>query len=80
MCEVPQSGRCDSTWDLEIHHDERAFAHGGDHSIRNLRLLCAAHNKLEAEHLRYINERGAAKRPERVFGQRHMAKFAKQRE
>ena len=64
MCEVPQSGRCGSTWDLEIHHDETAFAHGGDHSIRNLRLLCAAHNKLEAE---------------RVFGSLHMERFSKQR-
>ena len=57
--------RCESKWDLEIHHDETPFALGGDHSIRNLRLLCAAHNKLEAE---------------RVFGRRHMEKYLKQRE
>ena len=57
--------RCNSTWDVEIHHDETAFAHGGDHSVNNLRLLCAAHNKLEAE---------------RVFGRKHMEKFVKKRE
>jgi 5-methylcytosine-specific restriction endonuclease McrA len=57
--------RCESKWDLEIHHDETPFAMGGDHSIRNLRLLCAAHNKLEAE---------------RVYGRRHMEKHYQQRE
>jgi 5-methylcytosine-specific restriction endonuclease McrA len=41
--------RCNATWDLEIHHDGTPFAHGGDHSIKNLRLLCAPHNKFEAE-------------------------------
>ena len=41
--------RCNSKWDLEIHHDEVPFARGGNHSINNLKLLCAAHNKLEAE-------------------------------
>ena len=57
--------RCNSSWDLEIHHDVTAFAHGGEHSITNLRLLCAAHNKLEAE---------------RVFGRRHIDKFCKKQE
>jgi hypothetical protein len=65
MCEVPQSGRCNSTWDVEIHHDETAFALGGGHSINNLRLLCAAHNRLDAE---------------RVFGREHMDKYFKKRE
>ena len=57
--------RCNSKWDLEIHHDETPFALGGDHSIRNLRLLCAAHNKLEAE---------------RVFGSKHLEKCVKKLE
>ncbi len=56
---------CDSTWDLEIHHDETPFALGGGHNINNLRLLCAAHNRLEAEQL---------------FGNDHMKKFVKKRE
>ncbi len=57
--------RCNSTWDVEIHHEETVFAHGGDHSIANLKLLCAAHNKLLAE---------------QTFGQNHMNKFARKRE
>ena len=65
MCEVPRSGPCESTWDLEIHHDETPFARGGGHSIKNLRLLCAAHNKLEAE---------------RVFGRDKIRKYARKRE
>jgi 5-methylcytosine-specific restriction endonuclease McrA len=52
--------RCESKWDLEIHHDEVQYARGGSRSIANLRLLCAAHNKLEAE---------------RVYGKNHMEKF-----
>ena len=54
--------RCDSTWDLEIHHDGTAFALGGEHDIKNLKLLCAAHNRLEAE---------------RVFGRDHMQRYGK---
>jgi hypothetical protein len=38
---------------------------GGGHSPGNLRLLCAVHNKLEAE---------------RVYGSRHMKKYYKQQE
>jgi 5-methylcytosine-specific restriction endonuclease McrA len=52
--------RCQSKWDLEIHHDEIPFARGGSHSLANLRLLCSVHNKLEAE---------------RVYGQNHMNKY-----
>jgi 5-methylcytosine-specific restriction endonuclease McrA len=40
--------RCSSTWNLHIDHIV-LFARGGDHSIDNLRLRCAAHNQLEAE-------------------------------
>ncbi len=57
--------RCNSNWDVEIHHDETPFALGGGHNINNLRLLCAAHNKLAAE---------------QVFGRKHMDKFYKKRE
>ena len=51
--------RCNSTWDLEIHHDGIPFGKGGSHSTRNLKLLCAAHNRLEAERVygkKYINK------------------------
>ena len=41
------------------------FAMGGGHSLRNLKLLCAVHNKLDAE---------------RVYGRRHMKKYFKQQE
>jgi len=41
--------RCNSKWDMEIHHSGVPYARGGSHSINNLKLLCAAHNKLEAE-------------------------------
>jgi 5-methylcytosine-specific restriction endonuclease McrA len=57
--------RCDATWDLEIHHDEIPYARGGDHSINNLKLLCAAHNKLEAE---------------KIFGRENQNKFKRKRE
>jgi 5-methylcytosine-specific restriction endonuclease McrA len=40
--------RCNSSWNLEIDHII-PYAKGGNHSIDNLRLLCAKHNNLEAE-------------------------------
>jgi 5-methylcytosine-specific restriction endonuclease McrA len=40
--------RCNSTWNLQIDH-VKPYAEGGDHSIGNLRLLCAGHNQYEAE-------------------------------
>jgi len=40
--------RCGSTWNLHIDHIQ-PYARGGNHSIDNLRLRCAAHNQLEAE-------------------------------
>jgi len=44
----PDGVRCNSTWNLHIDHII-PYARGGDHSISNLRLLCAKHNHLEAE-------------------------------
>jgi 5-methylcytosine-specific restriction endonuclease McrA len=41
--------RCNSQWDLEIHHDGTPFGRGGRHAINYLKLLCSVHNKLEAE-------------------------------
>ncbi len=41
--------RCNSKWDLEVHHDKTPFALGGDNSSANLKLVCAAHNRLESE-------------------------------
>lgn len=56
----PSGKRCNSTWDPEIHHSEVPYARGGSNSIHNLKLLCAAHNKLESE---------------RVYGKDHVKKF-----
>jgi 5-methylcytosine-specific restriction endonuclease McrA len=44
----PGGTKCNSTWNLQIDHI-KPFAKGGDHSMGNLRLLCARHNKFEAE-------------------------------
>ena len=44
----PDGVKCNSTWNLQIDHIV-PFAKGGDHSLSNLRLLCAKHNRLEAE-------------------------------
>ena len=52
--------RCNSNWDLEIHHSEVPYARGGSNTINNLKLLCAVHNKLESE---------------RVYGQDHVKKY-----
>ncbi len=51
--------RCYSDWNLEIDHIV-PFAKGGDNSPKNLRLLCAAHNRLAAE---------------RAYGRDHMDEF-----
>ena len=40
--------RCGSTWDVEVDH-VNLFCRGGTHRESNLRLLCAAHNRREAE-------------------------------
>jgi len=44
----PAGVRCDSTRGLQIDHIE-PFARGGGNQASNLRLLCAKHNRLEAE-------------------------------
>ena len=60
---VSPGGRtCHSTWDLQIDHIV-PFARGGDNSPDNLRLLCAKHNRLEAE---------------RVYGEKHMERYVKE--
>ena len=46
----PNGTKCNSTWNLQIDHIV-PFARGGDHSMENLRLLCAKHNRLEAERI-----------------------------
>lgn len=53
--------RCRSTHDLEIDH-RQPVARGGPDSMDNLRVLCAVHNRLEAE---------------RVFGVPWMQRFAR---
>jgi hypothetical protein len=46
---VSRSGeRCDATHNLQIDHVV-PYARGGSSMIKNLRLLCARHNKIEAE-------------------------------
>ncbi|MFH1756198.1 MAG: HNH endonuclease signature motif containing protein [Candidatus Latescibacterota bacterium] len=42
--------KCNSTWDVQIDHI-KPYARGGDHTVCNLRLLCAKHNKLAAERI-----------------------------
>jgi hypothetical protein len=40
--------RCTARHRLELHHDD-PFGRGGDHSLKNVRLLCRTHNALLAE-------------------------------
>jgi HNH endonuclease len=40
--------RCTATKFTQIHHEE-PWAHGGGETVENLRMLCAAHNRLLAE-------------------------------
>lgn len=43
-----QGRRCEARHGLEFHH-RRPFGLGGDHSVANVSLLCAAHNRHLAE-------------------------------
>jgi hypothetical protein len=44
-----QGRRCRARDRLEFHHHGRPFGRGGDHSVDNVRLMCATHNALQAE-------------------------------
>ena len=57
----PNGKRCESRWNLHIDHII-PYAKGGRNSPDNLRLLCARHNRLEAD---------------RAYGTVHMRKFHK---
>jgi hypothetical protein len=49
-CYVDEAGRrCPERGRLEYHH-RHPFGLGGDHSLKNLRLMCHAHNSYLAEH------------------------------
>ena len=64
--EAPNGCRCTAQAFLQIHH-ERPWARGGDEQLSNLRMLCAAHNRLLAEKdfgASYVAERQAARRNE----------------
>jgi 5-methylcytosine-specific restriction endonuclease McrA len=45
-----QGRRCGSTWDVELDH-VNPYCRGGEHRVENLRLLCSAHNRREAERM-----------------------------
>jgi hypothetical protein len=47
---APGGRRCNGTHNLHIEHVV-PFARGGTHDVANLTLLCAAHNRLGAEHV-----------------------------
>jgi hypothetical protein len=55
----PGGKRCGSTWQLQLGHIQ-PVALGGQATVEDLRLECAAHNQYEAI---------------RVFGRRHMSRF-----
>jgi hypothetical protein len=63
----PDGVRCNSIWNLEIDHIV-PYARGGTHSMENLRLLCAKHNKHIAEKCygrEFINRRVQGHNPRR---------------
>jgi hypothetical protein len=41
--------RCPARERLEFHHHDRPFGRGGDHGVKNIRLVCRTHNELLAE-------------------------------
>jgi 5-methylcytosine-specific restriction endonuclease McrA len=56
----PDGRTCNSTRNLQYDHYPIPFARGGPSTADNLRLLCAIHNRLDAE---------------RVYGKQHMDRF-----
>jgi hypothetical protein len=65
---APNGCRCTAQAFLQFHHDE-CWALGGSDQVSNLRLLCAAHNRLLAEQQfgeRYVAERQAARRNDKT--------------
>lgn len=44
----PDGHRCNTRYQLEFDH-WRAFSLGGEHTVENVRILCSAHNRYEAE-------------------------------
>lgn len=67
--------RCQTRDRLEFHHHDQPFGRGGDHSVRNIRLMCHTHNQLLAEQ-EYGKERverirrspGRVSEPTTVYG------------
>ncbi len=57
----PDGKRCEAIQNLQVDHIE-PHALGGSHELPNLRLLCAAHNRLVAE---------------KIFGRKHMESFSR---
>ena len=57
----PDGKRCEAIQNLQVDHIE-PHALGGSHELPNLRLLCAAHNRLMAE---------------KIFGRKHMERFSR---
>jgi hypothetical protein len=56
----PGGKRCNSTHSLQFDHHPIPFARGGPSTAKNLRLLCAKHNRYTAE---------------QAFGKRHIEKY-----
>jgi hypothetical protein len=54
---IGPNGRCTETSLLQFHHDD-PFAMGGTATINNIRLLCAVHNRYEAELFYGVNYPG----------------------
>jgi hypothetical protein len=65
----PHGRRCTARERLEFHHHGTPFGRGGDHSVRNVRLMCRTHNALLAEQ-EYRAEKMARYRRRRVSDDR----------
>jgi hypothetical protein len=62
--------RCTARDNLEFHHHDQAFGRGGNHSVRNVRLMCRTHNQLLAEQ-EYGKEKMARYRGQKGFARQH---------